>query len=120
METFFHVAILILQVATLGALGSIMRRRKIGPQMLRQFMPPAPPIIPVPDGTDPVQFRPDPTARFNVFRINEGRLCITDEQRYTGNDQLKADQAIEVYESTEWEGEVYAYEHNQLRKRIPR
>jgi hypothetical protein len=59
-------------------------------------------------------FRPDPTARFNVFRVDEfGRLALGDVQRYSGNDPEHAAQSKQMYQATHWRGRVFVFEHNQ-------
>jgi hypothetical protein len=58
--------------------------------------------------------RPDPTARFNVFRVDEfGRLALSDVQRYSGNDAEKAAQSKQMYQATNWRGRVFVFEHSQ-------
>lgn len=69
---------------------------------------------------NPLDLRPDPTARFNVFREWNGQLVLNDPQRYSGNSIKRAGDAFEFFRDSDWLGTVYVYDGDALIERIVR
>lgn len=69
---------------------------------------------------DPLVLRPDPTARFNVFREFNGQLILNDPQRYSGNSIKRAADAFEFFRDSNWNGTVYLFDGNDILDRVVR
>lgn len=66
--------------------------------------------VTVESASDPILLRPDPTARFNVFRVHLGRLVVSDAQKYSGNRITTAVKAFNYYKESAWSGTVYLFD----------
>lgn len=78
-------------------------------------------VVPLPETPlEPEAHRPDPTAKFNVFRVHNGELCLLDPQRYSGNDFAKAANAFARYRLSTWEGTVYLFVGDDVQERVVR
>lgn len=56
----------------------------------------------------PPDLRPDPSARFNVFRVVNGSL-VNEPEQYYGQDIRKALQAWDRYKKSRFPGSIYLY-----------
>lgn len=103
-------AVLVVQILSFAVLGRTVKAlvAKLGAPPPPSAAPlAAPPAL---DGEpDAVMLRPDPSAQYNVFRVVGGAPALTDPQRYSGNDERLARQAIESYRATYWPGRVFVF-----------